>query len=208
MYYPDEQDAYRQAPLPYQPQPQQGYPPYGQPQPQQQQWYPPAVQPLQAPSYAGRNGQATRPTINQSPSRTPNQTMNQRPMQKPRTAPEGKYMPKAEALAIVDKLKRWIVIGSVVAFGTIGGLVISHTVGVTSTQAATSSSPQSAPSSSSSSQSGGFFQHTTATTAGTRAGRIRFWIEQQHSATSSIQFRRLLIVLPMPFFLYSRKQLV
>jgi hypothetical protein len=165
VYNPDEQDAYRQAPLPYQPQPKQGYPPnrpqqqayspYGQ----QQQWYPPAGQPIRTPGYAGRNGVTARPNINRPSTRIPRPDIDRSPGEKLRTAPKAKHMPKAEALALVEKLKNWVVIGSVIAFGTIGGLVINHTVGVTSRQATSSSTQQSVPSSSSSSsQAGGFFQ--------------------------------------------------
>jgi hypothetical protein len=180
VFYPDEQDAYRQVPLPYQPQvqqqpqwfppngqpgqpqPQHGYPPSRQPQPQR---YPPYGQSMPVPGYAGRNEHATRPYINQSTTREPRPNMRQPLEQRPRTAPKAKVkpMPKAEALSLVEKLKHWIVIGSVVTFGALGGLVISHTVGVTSTQATNNSTQQSVPSSSSSSsssssQSGGFFQ--------------------------------------------------
>jgi hypothetical protein len=170
VYNPDEQDAYRQATVPYQyqPQPQQGYPPnrpqqqgfppYGQ---QQQQWYPPHGQPVRTPGYAESNRETARPNMNRPSTRIPRPDIDRSPGEKLRTAPKAKHMPKAEALALVDKLKNWVVIGSVVAFGTIGGLVISHSVGVTSTQAANNNTQQSAPSSSSSSsssQSGGFFQ--------------------------------------------------
>lgn len=168
MYYPDEQDAYRQPTVPsqYQPQPQQGYPPnrpqqqgyppYGQ---QRQQWYPPAGQPVSAPGYAERNGETARPNMNRPSTRIPRPDIDRSPGEKLRPAPKAKAMPKAEALALVEKLKNWIIIGSVIGFGTIGGLVINHTVGVTSRQATSSSTQQSVPSSSSSSsQSGGFFQ--------------------------------------------------
>jgi hypothetical protein len=169
VYYPDEQDAYRRSTIPYQyqpqsqqgyppdrPQQQQGYPPYGQ---QQQQWYPPAGQPVRAPGYAERNGETARPNMNRPSTRIPRPDIDRSPGEKLRTAPKEKHMPKAEALALVEKLKNWLVIGSVIAFGTIGGLVINHTVGVTSRQATSSSTQQSVPSSSSSSsQSGGFFQ--------------------------------------------------
>jgi hypothetical protein len=168
--YPDEQDTYRQSPLPYQPQQQQWYspnrqsqqspheyPPYRQPQPQR---YPPDSQSVSTPGYAGRKEQATRPYTNQSTSRGPRPNMNQFYGQSQRSASTDKVkpMPKAEALSLVGKLKNWIVIGSVMAFGVLGGLAISHSVGVTSTQSTNNTTQQVVPSSSSSSQSGGFFQ--------------------------------------------------
>ena len=70
-------------------------------------------------------------------------------------------MPKAEALALVQQFKKWLVIASVVGFGVLSGLVVSHTTGITS--AATQQQPgdnttqqQSDPSQSQ--DNGGFFQ--------------------------------------------------
>ncbi len=80
---------------------------------------------------------------------------NQRPQQrggvpKPR-APE--KMPKARALALARTLKRWLVVASIVGFGTFGGLVSLHQVGTTASQSTQSSSGSSQTTSSSNSSS-------------------------------------------------------
>ncbi len=62
---------------------------------------------------------------------------------------------KAQALVIVKTLKNWLIVGSVLCFGVISGLVITHTTGITSQAATNSGSQQSAPSTSG---QGGFFQ--------------------------------------------------
>ncbi|HVB60688.1 MAG TPA: hypothetical protein VNE61_05785 [Ktedonobacteraceae bacterium] len=78
------------------------------------------------------------------------------PAPRPRQSPPAeKRMPKAEALSLVQKLKRWIVVASVMAFGVIGALAVGHVTGITS-QATNSATQQTAPASSS--QNGGFFQ--------------------------------------------------
>ena|SRR2546421_4423542 len=88
---------------------------------------------------------------------------NQRPQQrrvdqKPKP-PE--RMPKARALALARTLKKWLVIASLVSFGTFSGLVAYHQVSTTNTANHTSSgSSQATPastSSSSSQNSNGFF---------------------------------------------------
>lgn len=83
-----------------------------------------------------------RPPVSQAP----------RPRQSP---PVEKRMPKAEALSLVQKLKRWAVVASVVTFGAVGALALGHATGVTS-QPTNSATQQNAPASSS--QNGGFFQ--------------------------------------------------
>src|SRR6266516_2911167 len=61
---------------------------------------------------------------------------------------------KAEALALVHECKKWLVAGSVITFGLLGGLVADHAVGTTSNQATpASNAPATSPSS-----GGGFFQ--------------------------------------------------
>ena len=61
---------------------------------------------------------------------------------------------KAEALAFVHKCKRWLVAGSVVAFGVLGGLAAGHAIGTTSNHATpASNAPATSPS-----PDGGFFQ--------------------------------------------------
>lgn len=86
--------------------------------------------------------QQNRPPTSQAP----------RPRQSP---PVEKRMLKAEALSLAQKLKRWIVVASVVTFGAVGALALGHTTGVTA-QSTNSATQQTAPASSS--QNGGFFQ--------------------------------------------------
>lgn len=45
-------------------------------------------------------------------------------------------MPKKRALALARTLKRWLVVASIVSFGTFGGLVAFHQVGTTVSQTA------------------------------------------------------------------------
>lgn len=63
---------------------------------------------------------------------------------------EGKAakLSKAQVLAIVKTLKNWLIVGTVLCFGVITGLVITHTTGVTSQAATNSGSQQAAPSTS------------------------------------------------------------
>jgi len=85
-------------------------------------------------------------------------TMLQRPAQpahaaKPKsTQPR---MPKAEALALVKKLKQWLVAASILSFGILSGLAAGHVVSsantTTTTNHATPTSTQSSSTSSSSS---------------------------------------------------------
>ena len=61
---------------------------------------------------------------------------------------------KAETLTLVHEFKKWLVAGSVITFGLLGGLVAGHAVGTTSNQATpASNAPSTSPSS-----GGGFFQ--------------------------------------------------
>lgn len=89
--------------------------------------------------------------------------MAARPEQKKPVPPR---MSKAEALEVVDQCKRWLVAGSIVAFGVISGLVAGHVIG-SAGQAANQSnnqdapsfnSPSNSPSFNSPSNNGGFFQ--------------------------------------------------
>ena|SRR5439155_4472907 len=52
---------------------------------------------------------------------------------------------KAEALALVDTCKKWLIAGSFVAFGILSGLVAGHVVGSTSTTSTQSPTPASNP---------------------------------------------------------------
>ncbi len=61
---------------------------------------------------------------------------------------------KAESLAFVRKCKKWLLAGSVVAFGILSGLTAGHVIGTASNQATpASNTPATSPSS-----GGGFFQ--------------------------------------------------
>jgi hypothetical protein len=62
-------------------------------------------------------------------------------------------MPKARALALAHRLKRWLAVASVVSFGTFSGLVAFHHVGSTTTASQSTSSQSSAKTSSSNSSS-------------------------------------------------------
>jgi hypothetical protein len=70
---------------------------------------------------------------------------------------EGKAakLSKAQALVIVKAFKKWLIVGSVLCFGVISGLAITHATGVTSQAATNSNSQQSAPTTPG---QGGFFQ--------------------------------------------------
>src|SRR2546430_10050945 len=90
---------------------------------------------------------------------------NQRPQlrsgnQKPKP-PE--KMPKARALALARSFKKWLVVASLVSFGTFSGLVTFQQVGSTTT--ATGSTSTSSGSSSTSSKS---FQTTSSSTSSSR----------------------------------------
>lgn len=88
-----------------------------------------------------------------------------RPVEPARAAQQAKpttpRMSKAEALLFVEQCKKWLVAGSIVAFGVLTGLVAGHVIG-SSSQAANQPNNQAAPASNSSSTSpsnnGGFFQ--------------------------------------------------
>lgn len=85
--------------------------------------------------------------------------------QKPR-APE--KMPKARALALAGTLKRWLVVASIVGFGTFSGLAALHQVGTTASQSTKTSSGSSTTStSSSSSQSSNSFLNQGGNNLGT-----------------------------------------
>jgi hypothetical protein len=89
---------------------------------------------------------------------------NQRPQQTGRGQKPGapEKMPKARALALARTLKRWLVVASIVGFGTFSGLVAFHQVSSTtaashSTSTSSGSSSQSTSSSNSSSQNSNSF---------------------------------------------------
>jgi hypothetical protein len=113
------------------------------------QWIPQQNQLYEGRYDTAHNGQL-RPTVSQ----------NQRPQprsgnQKPRP-PE--KMPKARALALAHKFKKWLAVASLISFGTFSGLVAFHQVSIaTANQASqtnktSSGSSQATPTTSSSSQ--------------------------------------------------------
>jgi len=71
-------------------------------------------------------------------------------------------MSKAEALIVVNRCKRWLIAGALVAFGMLSALVAGHVVGATSNQTKPASNNQTKPASNtpttSSSSDGNFFQ--------------------------------------------------
>jgi hypothetical protein len=111
--------------------------------------------PQQNQQYQGRD--ATARTSQQRPPAL----QNQRPQQTgggQKTKPPER-MPKARALALARTLKKWLVIASLVSFGTFSGLVAYHQVATAASQTSSGSS-QATPasnSSSSSQNSNGFF---------------------------------------------------
>lgn len=127
MFYPDANDPYRQPAVPYQP-------------------------------YRGQTN-STMPQRNEVVSRstttraTTPYTMQARSAQarpvKPRKS-------KAETLAFVHECKKWVVAGSIVTFGLLGGLVAGHAVGTAANQATpASNTPATSPSTNGG--GGGFF---------------------------------------------------
>ena len=127
MFYTDANDPYRQPAIPYQP-------------------------------YGGQTN-PTMPKRNEvvSPSSTPRAAMpytmqaryaQARPV-KPRKS-------KAETLTFVHECKKWLLAGSIVTFGLLGGLVAGHAVGTTSNQATpANNTPATSPSTNGG--NGGFF---------------------------------------------------
>ena len=99
---------------------------------------------------------------------------NQRPQPgngKPRP-PE--KMPKARALALAHRLKRWLAVASVVSFGTFSGLVAFHNVGSTTTASQSTSTSSSNSSSQNSSsflkQKGGNNLGSSSSSQGSTSG--------------------------------------
>ncbi len=92
------------------------------------------------------------------------QSHNQKlPGQKPGTRAK---MPKAQALALVNALKRTLAVASIIGFGIFGGLVAMHQVSTT-TQSTSGSSNTSSNSNSSSQNSNSFFNQQGGNTSGT-----------------------------------------
>ena len=68
-----------------------------------------------------------------------------------------KAMPKARALALANTFKKWLVVASIIGFGTFSGLTAYHQVGTTATTTSSTSS-QTSTTTSSSQNSNGFFK--------------------------------------------------
>jgi hypothetical protein len=162
MSNPDAENINNQITQPYQPasrqfiQPYREYPAppasqsYRQPsQPSQQ--YPPPQQ-YQSRSWSAENNYAMQ-----------GEKLTVRPQaQSPRNregsmgnAGKAAKRSKAQALVIVKTLKNWLIVGSVLCFGVISGLVITHTTGVTAQSSTNNSTQQAAPTTP---DQGGFFQ--------------------------------------------------
>jgi len=124
MFYPDANDPYRQPELPYQPDGGQTNPPMTQ-----------------------RNEIVSSSTI---PRAAMPSTMQARSAQARPVTPRKS---KAETLTFVHECKKWLIAGSIVTFGLLGGLVAGHAIGTTSNQATpASNTPATSPST-----GGGFF---------------------------------------------------
>ena len=127
MLYADANDPYRQPAVPYQP-------------------------------YGGQNAQMMPQQNNIGVSTSTTRGVPPYPAQaRPRQArPVTPRKSKAETLAFVHECKKWLVAGSIVTFGLLGGLVAGHAVGTTSNQA-TPANNTPAPSPSTNGGNGGFF---------------------------------------------------
>ncbi len=84
----------------------------------------------------------------------PRQTFQPAP-QKPVAPKVPAKMPKQQAMALVEQVKQWVVVSSVLVFGVIGGLTVGYTVGSTSI-ITTTSKTTAASTSSNIFQQGGF----------------------------------------------------
>lgn len=130
MYNQESENVYGQESVPYEPTYTQPYPAYqsNAPYPPYSS-YPPDSQTTQYPQY-------------QQYPQHPQQPYQQEKVQRPQGA--GNKPPrvtKAEALEMVSQFKQWIVIGSVVAFGLLSALAVTHVTGVTSQAASSSATP-------------------------------------------------------------------
>ena len=127
MFYPDANDPYRQQAIPYQP-------------------------------YGGQNAQTMPQQNNVAASTSTSRAVPPYPAQaRPKQArPVTPRKSKAETLAFVHECKKWLVAGSIIAFGLLGGLVAGHAVGTTSNQATpANNTPSTSPSTNGG--NGGFF---------------------------------------------------
>ena len=130
MYYQDENDPYRQPAIPYQP-------------------YERRNAQMMPPQYTGSAQTSQNRAV---PSYTAQSRTNQAKPVTPRKS-------KAETLSFVHECKKWLVAGSIVAFGLLGGLVAGHAVGTTANQATpANNTPATSPSTNGGNNgNGGFF---------------------------------------------------
>ena len=84
------------------------------------------------------NAYVTTSSGSQRPPVSQNQGLAQRGVGQKSKPPE--RMPKARALALVRTFKKWLVVASVVSFGTFSGLAAFHRVSTTTTSQATNTS--------------------------------------------------------------------
>src|SRR5437588_5415510 len=127
MFYQETNDAYRQPAIPYQP-------------------------------YGGQNAQMMPQKNKLSASTSPNRSVPEYPAQahSKQARPVTPRKSKAETLAFVHESKKWLVAGSIVTFGLLGGLVAGHAIGTTANQATpANNTPATSPSTNGG--DGGFF---------------------------------------------------
>ncbi|HYX50226.1 MAG TPA: hypothetical protein VE843_10815 [Ktedonobacteraceae bacterium] len=139
MYYQDANDPYSQQTIPYQSYRQQTVPnqPYNGQNAQ-----------MMPPQHTSNARISQRPAVPQYPATT-------RPNKAKTAAPRKS---KAETLAFVHECKKWLVAGSIVTFGLLGGLVAGHAVGTTSNQATpANNTPSTSPSTNGGNDNGGGF---------------------------------------------------
>ena len=127
MFYHDANDPYRQQAIPYQP-------------------------------YGGQNTEMMPQQNNVAASTSTSRAVPPYPAQaRPKQAkPVTPRKSKAETLSFVYECKKWLVAGSIVTFGLLGGLIAGHAVGTTSNQATPANNPP-ATSPSTNGGNGGFF---------------------------------------------------
>ena len=154
--YNDSQDAYTTQPVHY-----MGY------------QYPPVTPP------DGGYPACTQPTLYYGQPTAPYVQQQQMAQQVPAKKPQAKVMKrtKAESLALVSKLKKWIIAASVVSFGTLSFLVAGNVVGITSHTSSASSTSTSSKSSTTTptqtttgSSNGSYFQQGQSTTQSNQGG--------------------------------------
>src|SRR6266487_1219219 len=127
MFYQETNDAYRQPAIPYQP-------------------------------YGRQNAQMMPQKNKLSASTSPNRSVPEYPAQarSKQARPVTPRKSKAETLAFVHESKKWLVAGSIVTFGLLGGLVAGHAIGTTANQTTpASNTPATSPSTNGG--GGGFF---------------------------------------------------